>query len=123
MMKKIVFLAVFLMLFSGSAFAWTSTSDNGNIDCADVFTIGLSPNVEAGYTVADNTGVNDFFVIGTYHTQGDEVFATAQTLTKVWTASAEDTGSTMVDLFATIPQTAADAASDDLWSEDGWSAQ
>ncbi len=122
-MKKIVFTVLLMLFFSGSAFAWTSNSDGGNINCAGALTIGLSPNVNAGYTVADNTGTNDFFVIGTYHTQGDEVFGTAQTLTKVWTASAEDTGSTMAALFATIPQTAADAASDDLWSASGWSSQ
>lgn len=128
-MKKVLLIAALIVSVATPGFAsvFTDDSADGQIVCGatngNSLSIGLSPNVTAGYTVANNTGVNDFFVIGTYHTQGDEVFATAQTLTKIYTASAADSGQTMATIFDTVPQTAANAASDAQWSGDLWTAQ
>ncbi len=128
-MKKIIVFALMIALacvFSASsAFAWSENSDGATIICGstagETHTISLSPKVVAGYTVANNTGVNDWYVVGTYHNGGTKVFATASSITKIWNDEAA-AGEALSDLFADAPQTPANAGSDDVWSDAGWSA-
>ena len=134
-MKKFAIIAMMSVAVVGmsfaSAFAWDqsnatgTTATSATITCGgtagETLEISLSPKVVAGYTVDNNTGTNDWYVIGTYHEGGTKAFATASSITKIWNDEVE-AGETVSDNFAAVPQTPADAGSDDLWSDAGWSA-
>lgn len=127
-MKKLVIISLISIvavgMSFGTAFAWTDTSEGATIKCGtspNNLEISLSPKVHAGYTVDDNAGTNDWYVVGTYHEGGTKAFATASNITKMWNDEIS-AGEAVSDNFDAVPQTPATAGSDDLWSAAGWSA-
>jgi hypothetical protein len=111
-----------ILLLSVNSFGWDQTG-SGTITCGDTtdetLDIALSPGVTAGYGVADWLGVNDWYVVGTYHEGGSKTYATASSLTKLWSQEI-GAGETVVTAFEGTPDTPDEAASDNQWSEGGW---
>ena len=132
-MKKLAIIITMSVAVVGmsiaNASAWDQTNGSegkagsATITCGSTnkLEISLSPKVVAGYTVADDTGTNDWYVIGTYHEGGTKAFATASSITKIWNDEVT-AGETVSSHFDAVPQTPDTAGSDDLWSDAGWKA-
>lgn len=120
-MKKGFIVAVLLFFFALPAFAegigvdQTGTFTIGGTDSTDTMTSGLSSNVHAYY---DNDGATSpqWYVIGTYHIGGTEVFATAQDITALYKLA---NGKVPGDEFSWsgLP---ADASASSEWSGTVW---
>lgn len=108
MKKTIAFLAAFLFVFSGSAFAnWTTaTGDNpqSSITCGSTgnsVSVPLSPRVEAYYSGSDIA-----YVIGSRNVQGTRTFATSHDFTGIFYTE----GITDADaVFPSLPNTTSDS--------------
>ena len=109
---------VFVLSVSTSVFAWSATSA-GTLEFGGM-SVPLSPGVTAGYTVDDWKGVNDWYVLGSYHNAGSKAYATASSISNMY-ESTLGTDTPLATAFAAIPQDYATAGSDALWSDDaGW---
>ncbi len=128
-MKKIALILCVLMLTATGAFATQQYFSTGSVsvgggtetdgDTADMMNCGLSANVTAMYEDSDTTQTQ-WYAIGTFHTGGTEVYATAQDVTSIYKLDAgKQPGSSETTLFNGIP-----AASDEstVWSEGAWTS-
>ncbi len=126
-MKKITFILIALMfVFSSGAFAaLIDESSSGTIVCGaggDELEIQLSPKVFAAYSGLDRVGTRDFYIIATYHEAGSRVYATAQTLAKIYKATSTSANN-LATLYGQVPNSVANAESEDQWSGALWSAE
>jgi hypothetical protein len=124
-MKKILLITALLLFVASSAFAGIGDDSVGSLSIgggttaagvvSDVLTCGLSSNVHAIY---DNDGVasTQWYVIGTYHLGGTQVYATAQDITSLYRL---DAGKVPGDVFewSGLPE---DGASSNVWSSAVW---
>jgi hypothetical protein len=124
-MKKILIIAALLLFVSAPSFAEIGADSTGNLTIgggttaagveSDTLTCGLSSNVHAYY---DNDGATStqWYVIGTYHIGGTEVFATAQDITALYKLA---NGKVPGDEFSWsgLP---ADASASSEWSGTVW---
>lgn len=122
-MKKIFLVTVLLMFMALPAFAEglaTDTTGNltiGGTDSTDTLTSGLSSNVHAYYNTDGVSGAAaQWYVIGTYHLGGTEVYATAQDITSLYKL---DAGKTPGALF-TWSGLPTDSGTSNIWSGDVW---
>jgi hypothetical protein len=123
-MKKGFIVAVLLFFFALPAFAegigvdQTGTFTIGGTDSTDTMTSGLSSNVHAYYNTDGVSGTAaQWYVIGTYHLGGTEVYATAQDITALYKLSAgKEPGSTLSS-WSGLPT---DSSTSNIWSGDVW---
>lgn len=119
-MKKIFLIAALLLIMTVPAIAAVGVEATGNLsiggtDTTDVLTCGLSSNV---YALYDNDGATrtQWYVIGTYHLGGTEVYATAQDITSLYKLT---DGKNPGDQF-TWTGLPADSSASSSWSGDVW---
>jgi hypothetical protein len=115
-MKKIVFIALAMMMVAPYAFADnTSTSTNFTLGSTSKLTVGLSNEVTARYINGGATKPQ-WYAIGTYHVGGDKVFGTAQDITNIYKQE-KDPGEDFT--WTGMP---ADSSASSSWSASVWSA-
>jgi len=117
-MKKLLIL-IAILLYASSAFAAATTNTAGStlkLDDAAATTphpieIAASPKVNMSYLNADATNFQ-YFIIGTYHQGGDNLYATSSSVTKVYHYkwATDDTKD-----FTKLPTTQSNAQSEVNW--------
>lgn len=122
-MKKIFLATALLLLMTLPAFAeGLATDQTGNLtiggsDSTDTLTSGLSSNVHAYYNTDGVAGAAaQWYVIGTYHLGGTDVYATAQDITSLYKL---DAGKIPGSLF-TWSGLPTDSSASNVWSQDVW---
>lgn len=121
-MKKLMvsLIVLSILAFAGSALAASVTNTAGDPmttkDGALEFT--FSPKVNGMYIDESIAGNNQFYIIGTFHSGGEYLFGTAQTLTKVYSLKYTDPGT---QAFSDMPQTKTNALSEAQWEDAGFS--
>jgi len=119
-MKKIFLITVMLLVICAPAFAAigvdsTGTLSVGGTDTTDTLTCGLSSQVHAIYDTDGVAGTPaQWFVIGTYHVGGTQVYATAQDITNIWH---QDKIPGKAFVWSGLPE---DSAASNEWSGDVW---
>lgn len=123
-MKKLLMIAA-ILAFSTSAFAaaTVNTPAGSTLKLEDTaaatahpLEIAASPKVNMSYANPDTTNFQ-YFIIGTYHEGGTNLYASSSSITKIYhyTFKATDTKG-----FSKMPTTQAQAQSEPNWSDAGF---
>ena len=134
MMKKILFVALLVMAMVSPSFAastgigadQTGTmtigggAKNDGTGDTDTLAMGLSSNVH-GYYDTDGTSAApaQWYVIGTYHLGGNNVYGTAQDITSLYKL-ADDDAKTPGELYTWGSGLPADSGDSNTWSGTVW---
>jgi len=123
-MKKII-LVLFALMIASPALATDFTNYSGSLlsgsklTCgtgANQMEIGLSPKVAALYRINATTPAQ-WYLIAAVHIGGNEAYATAQDLTKIYKHPYTAGSDTPASLLTALP---ADMTSESQWSSAGW---